>query len=35
MRSIPFATVPGVELGTAGVGAAIGRTVGDLLVEND
>lgn len=32
---IPFVTVAGAELGTTGAGAATGRTVGDLLAEND
>lgn len=34
-NNIPFVTVAGAGLGTTGVGAATGRMVGDLLVEND
>lgn len=32
---IPFAMATGAELGAAGFGTPIGRTVGNLLVEND
>lgn len=32
---IPFAIVTGAGLGAAGFGTLMGRTVGNLLVEND
>lgn len=32
---IPFAIATGAELGAAGFGTPMGRTVGNLLVEND